>query len=233
MIPLGRIFGVQVKLHPIFLAVLALVFVSVGRSHGWSSSALMLVRMLVLFTLVLLHELGHSLMAKRLGIHVYDIILWPLGGMARVAPIEKPIRHELPIALAGPAVNLLLFLALWPFADEFPSRQALAGGSLIDFALTANLLMAVFNLAPAFPMDGGRVVRALLTARFSYVSATRIAARLGRALAVSFAALMMIMHAGHTEEIALVLLIAAFLYFAGRAEERQVLLRTALPPDAA
>jgi stage IV sporulation protein FB len=212
---IGRVFGVQVKLHPVFLALVALWSLRAYVEAGLASGLHALVQILMLFSFVLLHELGHSLMAKRLGVEVYDIVLWPLGGMARVGAMPERGRPELLIALAGPAVNLAICAVIWPFASA-PSWHLVAAPSLLDFSLMANLVMGTFNLIPAFPMDGGRVVRALLAQRMSHLAATRIAVWLGRVVAVGAAVAALIWLQGSL----LVLLIAVFVLVAGRQEEK-------------
>jgi Zn-dependent protease len=147
-----------------------------------------------LFTLVLLHELGHSLAAKGYGIPVQDITLLPIGGVARLARMpEKPVQ-ELVVALAGPAVNVLLALVLLPVVLGLAAigTEPLSLGTLMEpgllglagFLLSANVSLALFNLLPAFPMDGGRVFRALLGLFQSYERATRTAIVVGRVVAV-------------------------------------------------
>jgi stage IV sporulation protein FB len=212
-----------VKLHPVFLLLVLLWFLRAYVDEGLASGLHALLHLLALFTFVLMHELGHSLVAKRLGVEVYDIVLWPLGGMARVGALPDRALPELLIALAGPAVNLVLCAALLPFASA-PSWRLVASPSLVDFSLMANLVMGTFNLIPAFPMDGGRVVRALLAQRLSYLTATRIAVWLGRVLAVGAAIAALIWLGGSL----LVLLIAVFVLLAGRQEERLAEQRAAI-----
>jgi Zn-dependent protease/CBS domain-containing protein len=192
-ITLGRIFGVQIKVHLTFFFILVWGAFSFGGSAGPWYGLLVTV---ALFTLVLLHELGHSLAAKGYGIPVNDITLLPIGGVARLARMpEKPIQ-ELVVALAGPAVNVVLGMALLPIVLALAVSQGatLSLGmwsqpgvlGLLTFLLSANLSLAAFNLIPAFPMDGGRVFRALLGTFLDYQRATSLAVGLGRFLAIGF-----------------------------------------------
>ena len=145
-----------------------------------------------LFACVTLHEFGHALTAKRFGIRTRDITLLPIGGIARAERIPKDPKQELAIALAGPVVTLLVAatLFLWllvtnswePFA-----RITVTAGPFIERLMFVNLALAAFNMLPAFPMDGGRVLRALLALRMPYPRATAIAARLGQTVAFVFA----------------------------------------------
>src|SRR5262249_29872813 len=142
----------------------------------------------VLFGVVLLHELGHSLMARRLGVHVVDITLWPLGGLARMAEIPESSRVEGLIAIAGPAVNFALAgLGLGALPPR-PLQRAPAWLSHLWLPfLGVNLFMGTFNLIPAFPADGGRLLRAWLARGGDWLGATETAVRIGRGISVILA----------------------------------------------
>ncbi len=147
---------------------------------------------LVLFTIVVLHELGHALTARRFGISTREITLLPIGGVARLERIPQEPRQELLVALAGPAVNLCLALLCFALLGATYEFSALTnwhpvGWDLLANLMWANILIACFNLRPAFPMDGGRVLRALLAMRWGHARATHVAANLGRAMAYLFA----------------------------------------------
>jgi Zn-dependent protease len=178
---LGRVAGIDVYLHPTFLFVLMFPQVTGGGLFG-------LAVVLAGFGCVLLHELGHALMARRFGIGTQDITLYPIGGVARLTRMPRSPGAELLIALAGPAVNLaivggLIGLDLLGAIDPW---QGSLPGLFAYNLLIVNLVLALFNLIPAFPMDGGRVLRALLSAPLGRVRATAIAAGLGRGLALLF-----------------------------------------------
>jgi Zn-dependent protease len=140
----------------------------------------------LLFGSVLLHELGHALTARRFGIHTQDIILTPLGGMARVLSMPRNPKQEIAIAIAGPIVSIslagLAFLASFPLVF-FPFAPPIVHEAVLILFWT-NLMLALFNLVPALPMDGGRVLRGILALKRDHLTATRIAARVGRILAV-------------------------------------------------
>jgi Zn-dependent protease len=158
------------------------------RQDGWPGGVWSIAAILLLFTCVVLHELGHSLTARRFGINVSRILLLPIGGMAEFDSIPRQPRRELLITLAGPAVNFALVLLLLPWLpvsrllamDELP--LTLSGLGLEVWLL--NLIMGCFNLLPVFPMDGGRILRALLAMRWSYLNATFWAAAIGKVLAI-------------------------------------------------
>jgi Zn-dependent protease len=210
---LGRIAGIDVFVHLTFLLVL--LFPSIGDDVPaplfWLS----------VFGCVLLHELGHALMARRFGIGTEDITLYPIGGVARLQRLPRAPGAELLIALAGPAVNFAILGAVIVLSllglDRVLADTAL-GGLLVRLA-PINLVLGLFNLIPAFPMDGGRVLRALLSGWLGRARATSIAAVLGRALAVAFGVSAIFW----SQNLPLHLALAAFIFFAARAEEIQVL----------
>jgi Zn-dependent protease/CBS domain-containing protein len=189
---LARVLGVDVYVHATFLLILAWVAYSYWIQAGRMAAVVGgIFFMLALFACVVLHEYGHALMARRYGIQTRDITLYPIGGVARLERIpEKPIE-ELWVALAGPAVNIVIasLLGIYLLANSGFSPSSLwnvASGGLLSRMLVVNLTLAVFNLIPAFPMDGGRVLRALLAMRIGHLRATRIAASVGQALAILF-----------------------------------------------
>src|SRR5262245_52388722 len=185
---IGRIAGVRIRLHVTFLIYVAWVAVGQGLStqdaHRASVTAGLL---LAVFGCVLLHELGHAFAASRYGIHTHDIVLLPIGGIARLERMPERPAQELAVAVAGPAVNLAIGAALYAF---FPSARpatlasALRAGDIPAFLLAINVLMIAFNLIPAFPMDGGRVLRALLAGFMPFAKATRAASAIGQAVAL-------------------------------------------------
>ena len=189
---LGRFAGIDVYVHATFLLLIGWVGYNYWREfQDWGRVFIGILFILALFVCVVLHEYGHALTARKYGIKTRDITLYPIGGVARLERMpDRPIE-ELWVALAGPAVNLviagILFLYLVLTNNLTPiTSMSLAGGSFLERLMTVNVFLAVFNLIPAFPMDGGRVLRALLALRLDYVQATQIAATIGQGIALLF-----------------------------------------------
>ena len=189
---IGKLAGINIYVHATFLLLLFyIVIASWAHSHNGPAVLSALFFILVLFLCVTLHELGHALAARRYGIPTRDIILLPIGGVSRIERMPEKPREELWVALAGPAVNVLIAVGLYGLYAAFGARPELrnlrlVGGSFLDRLMVVNLWLAVFNLIPAFPMDGGRVLRALLGTRMDHTRATLAAAHVGQALALVF-----------------------------------------------
>jgi Zn-dependent protease len=191
---IGRIAGIDIRVHATFLILLAWAALGSYQASGTVIGAVRgVLFVLALFASVTLHELGHALTARRLGVGTQDITLLPIGGVARLAYIPKDPHQELRIAVAGPAVTLaivivvyltmrLLGLPLSTAPDVLTSRAG-----FLSQLMWANLSLLLFNLLPAFPLDGGRVLRAALAHRMDYLRATQLAAGVGKAFALLFA----------------------------------------------
>lgn len=189
---LGRWLGIDVYLHFTFLLLLAFIGLSQGLIGRSLDAALGSVLFFTgLFVCVLLHEYGHALAARRYGIGTRDITLLPIGGVARLERMPEKPSQEFVVALAGPAVNVIIALGLFIGLKLGGGWQPLSslsttGGNIFERLLVANVFLVLFNLLPAFPMDGGRVLRALLAMKLNHARATRIAARIGQGMAVVF-----------------------------------------------
>ncbi len=211
-----RVGETQVRIH-ITLILFMLWYGWEGWRFGGSSAAIEAVVFLaLLFLSVLLHEFGHIFAARHYAIPTPEILLTPIGGIARIARMpEKPIQ-ELVVALAGPAVTVLIILALGLWLNltghfEQVLRPAFVEGPLLQALFWTNVILLAFNMIPAFPMDGGRVLRAALASRLGLLRATQIAARVGQALALGFAYL-------GIQYSPMLLLIAVFIFFGAEAE---------------
>lgn len=225
---IGSLLGVTIRVHVVFVLLVTAIVVQTAVAMNTAFALAVAARLLLLFMFVALHELGHSLAAQAHGIRVHDIVLWPLGGMARLERLPENPAIEFKIAIAGPAVNFFLVLLFLPLhlavggSLSLDSVELLAG-SLLGYAVMVNLTMGTFNLVPAFPLDGGRVLRAALARRVTYLRATRVAVWIGRALALGLAAFAFV-----DSESASVLFIAAFVWWIGGQELRTAELRAAI-----
>src|SRR5918995_5339956 len=222
---IGRIGGTDIKVHVTFLLVVGW-WAIIGYSEGGTAGALIgALSLLALFACVLLHEFGHILMARRFGVRTPDVILLPIGGVARLERIPEEPRQELLIALAGPAVTLaiavFLFLVLRLSGSHADVSRLSEHQPFLAQLVTINVYLLLFNLIPAFPMDGGRVLRALLASKLGLVRGTRIAATLGQSLAVLGGLY------GLTRSEPLLVLVAFFVFLGANAEASAVETRAA------
>ena len=222
---IGRIAGTDIKVHVTFLLLLgwwALIGYSQGGPPAALTSALAL---LALFACVLLHEFGHILMARRYGVRTPDVILLPIGGVARLERIPDEPKQELLIALAGPAVTLAIAVVLYAVlrlsGSDAQVTELSENQPFLAQLVTVNIYLLLFNLIPAFPMDGGRVLRALLASRLGLLRGTRIAATLGQTLALVGGLY------GLTRSEPLLVLVAFFVFLGANAEASAVETRAA------
>jgi Zn-dependent protease len=189
---LGRYAGIDVYMHVTFLLLISWVALVYWR-QGQSLMAVLagVAFILAVFLCVVLHEFGHALTARRYGIKTRDIILLPIGGVARLERLPTNPLQELWVALAGPAVNVVIAAGLFVWLRLTASFEPLQGltltaGPFLERIMAVNLFLVAFNMIPAFPMDGGRVLRAVLATRKEYSRATQIAASIGQGIAVLF-----------------------------------------------
>ena len=189
---LGNFAGIDVKIHATFVLLLGFIGLSHWLADGnWQAAATGVGFMLALFLCVVLHEYGHALTARRYGIPTRDITLLPIGGVARLERMPDKPEQEFWVAAAGPAVNLVIasgLMSVLIFTGNFTplSQLSFTEGPFLERLMVANVWLVLFNLIPAFPMDGGRLLRALLASRLDYPRATQIAASLGQAAAFVF-----------------------------------------------
>ncbi|WP_319405193.1 site-2 protease family protein [uncultured Desulfosarcina sp.] len=191
-IKVGRFAGIDVFMHFTFILLLGWVaFVHWRQGQSLTVAATGVVFILAVFLCVVLHEFGHALMARRYGIKTRDIILLPIGGVARLENVPTNPMQELWVAIAGPAVNVVIAVALFVWLKATASLEpmqtmTITAGPFLERILAVNVFMVVFNMIPAFPMDGGRVLRAILATRKEYGRATQTAAAIGQGIAVLF-----------------------------------------------
>lgn len=184
---IARIAGIDVKVHATFLLLLAFYGFYFHAQGGLPAAIQGVIFISLVFLCVLLHEFGHALAARRYGINTPDITLLPIGGLARLDRMPEKPSEELVVAVAGPLVNVAIAVILFPFvqlaAIMRPDVLEHFAPGLIAQLFVANCVLVVFNLIPAFPMDGGRILRAFLAMRMDYSKATNIAASIGQTLA--------------------------------------------------
>jgi Zn-dependent protease len=215
---LGTAFGIGIYVHWSFFLLPAWVLLSNLELGGWLIAGYAVAVILAVFGCVVLHELGHALAARRFGIPTRDITLYPIGGVARLERMSEKPWEEFCIAVAGPAVNVLIAGLLGGFfllkgLVTPPVPLPPLGLMFLNHLMYINLFLAAFNLLPAFPMDGGRVLRALLAARMGTLRATQAAVN----VAIVMAVLMVVAGIAVLHSPALIL-VAAFVYLAGQQE---------------
>ena len=222
---IGRVAGTVVRVHLTFLLFLAWIFAASYASSGAAAAWETLLFVLLLFLCVLLHEFGHIFTARAFGVTTPYVTLLPIGGVAQLERIPEEPWEEFLIAIAGPMVNIVITILL-VFVAGAQLNPNVAGAvestqiSMVDRLAIVNLFLALFNLIPAFPMDGGRVLRAALASKFGYVRATEISASIGQfvAFALGFIGLMYN---------PILIFIAIFVYLAAASEAHMVALRAA------
>ncbi|MBL7962303.1 MAG: site-2 protease family protein [Flavobacteriales bacterium] len=217
--------GIRVFVHWSFSILIAWVVISgLMEGHGWPVIGKQLLMILIVFGCVVLHEFGHALMALRFGIRTKDITLLPIGGLANLERIPEEPRKEFLITIAGPLVNLAIVLVAGAIlgyhwvsnAFSMPDENAPAWATLSGFLVAVNLWMFLFNLIPAFPMDGGRLLRSALASFMDRARATQVAVTVGRVIALIFIAV------SFTFRMPMLALVGLFVYLAAGAENRNV-----------
>jgi Zn-dependent protease/CBS domain-containing protein len=221
--PIGTVKGTVIRVHLTFFLLLLWIGGSAYAIGGADAALASIVFILLLFGCVLLHEFGHVFAARRYGVQTPDITLLPIGGVARLERIPEKPSEELVVAMAGPAVNVVIAAVLFLILGGIPSVDATAvhspGHGILERLAWVNVMLVLFNLIPAFPMDGGRMLRAFLAWRMGYVQATRIAAGVGQA--VAFALGLLGLFGGNP----LLVFIALFVYLGAAAESQAVQMR--------
>lgn len=236
-IRLGRLAGIPIGMQPLWVVIVALITWSLGAAYYPAqvsgiapglAYALGLLSALLLFASILLHELGHAIVARRRGVAIEEIDLWLLGGVSRMKGYPKTAGDELRFAIAGPAVTLVIAAVFGAVALALPSSSPAALRAVVDYQALINAVILVFNLLPAFPLDGGRVARALIWGRIGDLSrATAIAATIGRGFGYGMIGLGLLATAGGAFGGIWLALIGIFVVFAAKAEEGGLKVRTA------
>ncbi|MGE5325681.1 MAG: site-2 protease family protein [Deltaproteobacteria bacterium] len=227
---IARVAGINVFVHATFLLLIVfIVAIYWVQGHSLAASAWGVLFVLAIFVCIVLHELGHALTARRYGIRTRDIVLLPIGGVARLERMPDNPLEELRVALAGPAVNVVIAAAIFTVLIAIGSTPSLhdllnisiSGGKFMTRLMAVNVWLVGFNLLPAFPMDGGRVLRALLATRMEYTEATQHAAHVGQAMALLFGFFGLFYDP-------FLIFVALFVWMGAEAEAAMVQMRTSL-----
>jgi Zn-dependent protease/CBS domain-containing protein len=234
-IPAGRIFGVELRIHLTFFFLLLFVWLTESASHGPANAGRGLALVGIVFASVLLHELGHALVATHAGVPAKAIILLPIGGITLLDETQQPVepgaltwKRDIRIAIAGPIVNLgiafaaaSILLAVAPEIHLWTKPWDLQSANLPRALVWSNLWLGLFNLLPAYPLDGGKILRALFSRRMDPVRATRRAIAIGQAFATLFMLTGMLWNIWLT-------MIGFFLFIAAQLEERSAVFQSVL-----
>lgn len=219
---IARVFGIPIRAHITLIIVLAFIAVEAFVKAGSGAILVGSIMVVGLLASVVLHEVGHSLVAIRKGCHVRDILLLPIGGVAQLDSLPTNPRDEFQVAIAGPVVSFVLALLTWGASDLLKAIGWPGTSGLLDWFSKVNLMLLLFNLLPSFPMDGGRIFRAWLSPRVGRLIATQIASKVGRFIAILFGVAAVFYY----HDIFL-LIIAVFIYQAAGAEYRMVRIQEA------
>lgn len=224
---LGKLAGIRVRVHWTFLLlILWIVFLEISRGNDLGAILWSVLFICVLFGCVVLHELGHALTAGKFNIGTRQITLLPIGGVASLEAMPEDPREEFLVAVAGPVVNVVIALLLYlivpmdSYLNQDPEMleetlSSINSANFLFYLFSANVMLVLFNLIPAFPMDGGRVFRALLSMKYDRVTATQMAARLGQGVAFFFFLVGLLYNP-------ILILIAIFVYFGAQGENIMV-----------
>jgi len=223
---IGKIFGINFRIHITFFLLLFFIFISVFNQHGLHGAILATLFICAVFICVLIHEIGHSLIARRFGKEAKSITLLPIGGVATMEEMPEKPSQEIAMSIVGPLINLAIAAVLYLFVGRWTGIGApnLSPDSTRTFfagLIGVNIMLAIFNLIPAFPMDGGRVLRGILATRMDYVRATSAAVAVGQGLAMLFILFGVFFNWW-------LALIGLFLYIGAGSEKQQVILKSLL-----
>jgi Zn-dependent protease/CBS domain-containing protein len=188
---IGKIFGINLRIHMTFFLLLVFIFASVYHEHGINEAMLAVFFICAVFACVVIHEVGHSLFAKRFGKTPKSITLLPIGGIAAIEEMPDKPMQEVMMAIVGPIINLVIAGIIYAIVGRwtgigFPNLFPDSAQSFFAGLIGINIVLAIFNLTPAFPMDGGRVLRGILAIRMEYLKATAVAVIIGQSISIFF-----------------------------------------------
>ncbi|HUT30007.1 MAG TPA: site-2 protease family protein [Sedimentisphaerales bacterium] len=222
----GKIFGINFRIHVTFFLLLFFIFISVLPQHGFERALLATLFICAVFVCVLIHEIGHSLIARRFGKEAKSITLLPIGGVATMEEMPEKPAQEIAMSIIGPFINLIIAAILYLFVGRWsgigaPNLTPDSARAFFAGLIGVNIMLAIFNLIPAFPMDGGRVLRGLLAIKLDFVHATTAAVAIGQAIAMFFIFFGIFFNWW-------LAIIGLFLYIGAGSEKQQVILKSLL-----
>jgi len=221
---IGKISGINFRIHVTFFLLLFFIFISVLPQHGFERALLATLFICAVFVCVLIHEIGHSLIARRFGKEAKSITLLPIGGVATMEEMPEKPAQEIAMSIIGPFINLIIAAILYLFVGRWsgigaPNLTPDSARAFFAGLIGVNIMLAIFNLIPAFPMDGGRVLRGLLAIRLDFVQATTAAVFIGQAIAMFFIFFGIFFNWW-------LAIIGLFLYIGAGSEKQQVILKS-------
>jgi Zn-dependent protease/CBS domain-containing protein len=223
---IGKILGINFRIHITFFLLLFFIFISVFNQRGLHSAVLATLFICAIFVCVLIHEIGHSLIARLFGKEAKSITLLPIGGVATMEEMPEKPAQEIAMSIVGPLINMAIAAVLFLLVGRWagvgaPNMYPDSARAFFAELIGVNIMLAIFNLIPAFPMDGGRVLRGILATRMDYVRATSAAVAVGQGLAMLFILFGIFFNWW-------LALIGLFLYIGAGSEKRQVILKSLL-----
>jgi len=223
---IGKVFGIPIRVHITFFLLLIFIGFYGSRLQGAQSGLYGMLSVVLIFLCVVIHEIAHSLVARSYGVKVKDIVLLPIGGVSEMEELPQKPKQEIYVAIAGPVTSIFLafifylaFLLLYPEMKTF--KFSIFQGNLLLNLFIINFLLALFNLLPVFPMDGGRVLRGILGLKMEFLKATKIAVGIGEAFAIFFFFFGLFFNPW-------LALIAIFIYLGAEGEKKATELRVAI-----
>lgn len=223
---MGKIFGIDFRIHVTFFLLLFFIYVSALKQYGTRTAIMAVLFICAIFGCVLIHEIGHSLIARRYGKEAKSITLLPIGGVATMEEMPEKPQQEIAMSIIGPLINLAIAGVLFLFVGQWSGIKVVnmypdSMNSFLSGLISVNIILAVFNLIPAFPMDGGRVLRGLLALRMDFIQATSLAVSIGQGLALFFIFFGLFFNLW-------IALIGVFIYIGAGSEKHEVMLRAVL-----
>lgn len=223
---MGKIVGIDFRIHVTFFFLLVFIYLSALSQHGPRTALMAVLFICAIFACVLIHEIGHSLIARRFGKEAKSITLLPIGGVATMEEMPEKPQQEIAMSIIGPLINLAIAGILFLFVGQWDGIRVLtmypnSANTFLSELISINIILAIFNLIPAFPMDGGRVLRGILALKMDYIQATSLAVSIGQGVSLFFIFFGLFFNIW-------IALIGVFIYIGAGSEKHEVMLRRVL-----